>query len=99
MIPSYVSNVYRLLEIVSYPEYGKVINRAFNDLVGGVSDKAVRAELLRPMMEYAALVDSGKEELHTLKSIVARMQSAKDQFTGLVRAFVQPMFQTNCLIW
>jgi len=75
---------------VSYTEYGKVINKAFSDLVGHVSDKAACAELLRPMMEYAALVDSGKEAPHTLKSVVARMQSAKDQFTGLVRAFVQP---------
>ena len=55
-------------------------------MIGHVHDEDERAELLRPMMEYAEKVNHGKEMPHTLRSIIARMQSAKDQFTGLVSA-------------
>lgn len=87
--PSYVSNIRFLPDTVSYKEYGKVMNREFHYLVDDVHDDAERAELLRLMMEYAEMVDNGKDTSHTLRSIVARMQSAKDQFTRLVGAFNQ----------
>jgi hypothetical protein len=72
---------------VSYAEYGKVMNQAYRDLVGGVTDPEERAEILRPIMEFAETLDNGDtagERPHTLKSITATMQSARDQFAGLV---------------
>jgi len=61
------------------------INKAYEDLVGE-ADPEDKKELLRPMVKFADSLNKAKDSPHSLRSIVGRMQSCKDQLTGLVRS-------------
>jgi hypothetical protein len=63
------------------------MNQAYRDMMSPITDDEERARVLKPIMDYAESLDNKVvTTAHTFKSIVSTMQSAKDQFTGLVRS-------------
>lgn len=61
------------------------MNQAYCKMVLSVEDPVKHAEVLKPILEFTDALDDGEiGGAHTLKSIVATMQAAKDQFTSLV---------------
>ena len=81
------------LSPVTYVEYGKVMNEAYRDMVLSVEDPVKRAEVLKPILEFTDSLDNTEiDGAHTLKSVVATMQAAKDQFTNLVSTKVQQRY-------
>jgi hypothetical protein len=62
------------------------MNEAYHDKILSITDSNKRAEALQPILDFAENLESvGETVERTLKSVVATMQSAKDQFTELVR--------------
>ncbi|KAL6297841.1 hypothetical protein BKA93DRAFT_754609 [Sparassis latifolia] len=77
-------------ENVSLVEYGKEINEAYKKLFEDIdpTDEVQRALILKPILDFC---DSLEHDLtlgtHSIKSVTARMLSAKDQFTALAASY------------
>jgi hypothetical protein len=74
---------------VTFEQYGKHMTEVYHKSIKSIKDPHLRAEALQPIWDYAdslEVVENTGE--HKLKSVVANMQSAKDQFTTLVSSGV-----------
>ena len=70
---------------VSSEEYNEVIHADYKRRIKDVPEGDAREAVLKPIMDWCESAEVHRNESSTsLKSIVARMRSAKDRFSGLV---------------
>jgi hypothetical protein len=70
---------------VNYVEFGKHMTKVYNETIKSIKDPQKRAEAMQPIWDYVDAVDAVEDTgKHAIKSVVATMQAAKDQFTTLV---------------
>jgi hypothetical protein len=64
--------------------YNQIIREDYRDRIVNVDDEA-REAAMGPILDWCNIEDvSSSDSTNTYKSVVARMQSAKDRFTLLV---------------
>ena len=68
---------------VNYKDYGAIINAAWENLVGHVTDPVEKMNILKPIIEWGA-ENPVKDKNRSTKAIVNNMRHAAEQFTGLV---------------